>query len=441
MPRYSSCCRQAEAPLTLPCPPAWFCLSVLQFMAGPENRSRYWARSFAGWLKFGSVQPNAAHESIARLQQGGACWQLPAARLLPPASPPLRPSSLAAQPGRPGLACPTPAHACPRLPRMLAPLHFSAGWGQGLITQNVDRLHHKAGSADILELHGTTHQVVCMGCGRLSCRHELQRTLADLNPDAAAAAQQLAAQQDARDDRERLLRAGTAAPVHPSLRVRRGGGGVEGMGVAWGAPGGGGRAHAHLPWCPHNIAGALPNIQQQMIPPPCLVQETGSSSSSSSRSSSSSSSSGMSAVGRPDGDAQPDVRRPDGDMEVADGGRGFRVPPCSACGGVLKPHVVFFGDGEAPPHVHVCMCAPASPACGWENGHVLLGQHAAAPLALLLPLPLPPPLQASRRSGRSVRWSWRKAARAFWWWEARWLCGLLSGWPRLLWTMAPSWPS
>ena len=52
---------------------------ALQFMASPENRSRYWARSFAGWVKFGSVKPNAAHDSIARLQQGGACWQLLAA--------------------------------------------------------------------------------------------------------------------------------------------------------------------------------------------------------------------------------------------------------------------------------------------------------------------------------------------------------------------------
>jgi NAD-dependent SIR2 family protein deacetylase len=36
---------------------------------------------------------------------------------------------------------------------------------------------------------------------------------------------------------------------------------------------------------------------------------------------------------------------PDGDADVADADvRDFRVSPCSACGGVLKPDVVFFGE-------------------------------------------------------------------------------------------------
>lgn len=71
-------------------------------MASHHNRSRYWSRSFAGWYKFSRVQPNAAHEGLARLQ--------------------------------------------------------AAGWAKGLITQNVDRLHQKAGSRGVLELHGTTHE-------------------------------------------------------------------------------------------------------------------------------------------------------------------------------------------------------------------------------------------------------------------------------------------
>jgi NAD-dependent SIR2 family protein deacetylase len=39
------------------------------------------------------------------------------------------------------------------------------------------------------------------------------------------------------------------------------------------------------------------------------------------------------------------VVRPDGDVGLQDAGRGFVVPPCPDCGGVLKPNVVFFGDG------------------------------------------------------------------------------------------------
>ena len=41
------------------------------------------------------------------------------------------------------------------------------------------------------------------------------------------------------------------------------------------------------------------------------------------------------------------VRRPDGDVELADAGDNFVVPPCSHCGGALKPDVVFFG-GSVP---------------------------------------------------------------------------------------------
>jgi NAD-dependent deacetylase len=34
-----------------------------------------------------------------------------------------------------------------------------------LLTQNIDGLHQSAGSSDVLELHGTMWQVVCMSCG------------------------------------------------------------------------------------------------------------------------------------------------------------------------------------------------------------------------------------------------------------------------------------
>ena len=74
----------------------------MQFMASAKARARYWARSFAGWHEFSSVQANATHEALAQLQQ--------------------------------------------------------RGWLGQLLTQNVDRLHHKAGSRDIIELHGTTHR-------------------------------------------------------------------------------------------------------------------------------------------------------------------------------------------------------------------------------------------------------------------------------------------
>lgn len=43
---------------------------------------------------------------------------------------------------------------------------------------------------------------------------------------------------------------------------------------------------------------------------------------------------------------------PDGDADVDDAAvAGFRVPPCAACGGVIKPDVVFFGENVSKARV------------------------------------------------------------------------------------------
>ena len=47
---------------------------------------------------------------------------------------------------------------------------------------------------------------------------------------------------------------------------------------------------------------------------------------------------------------------PDGDVEFDDTS-GFRVAACSRCAGVLKPHVVFFGDSVPKPVVAHCFKA------------------------------------------------------------------------------------
>ncbi|MDR1060003.1 MAG: NAD-dependent protein deacylase [Clostridiales bacterium] len=41
-----------------------------------------------------------------------------------------------------------------------------AGRLEAVITQNIDGLHQKAGSKNVLELHGSVHRNHCMGCGR-----------------------------------------------------------------------------------------------------------------------------------------------------------------------------------------------------------------------------------------------------------------------------------
>ena len=37
----------------------------------------------------------------------------------------------------------------------------------GILTQNIDGLHQKAHSKNVVELHGTAYEAICMGCGKI----------------------------------------------------------------------------------------------------------------------------------------------------------------------------------------------------------------------------------------------------------------------------------
>ncbi|GAA4888329.1 NAD-dependent protein deacetylase [Tessaracoccus lubricantis] len=108
-----------------------------EFVGSDLSRRRYWARSTVGWRSFSSAEPNEAHRLLAEL-------------------------------GR------------------LTPL-------TGVVTQNVDGLHQKAGSHPVLDLHGNLAQVLCLECGHLFDRHALQQRFLELNPRFAAQLDQLAA--------------------------------------------------------------------------------------------------------------------------------------------------------------------------------------------------------------------------------------------------------
>lgn len=99
------------------------------FLADPVMRRRYWARSFFGWRVMQQAGPGGTHAALAALAASG------------------------------------------RL--------------SGLITQNVDGLHQRAGHADVIELHGGLERVLCLECGLGSTRDELQQRLELLNPDWA----------------------------------------------------------------------------------------------------------------------------------------------------------------------------------------------------------------------------------------------------------------
>jgi NAD-dependent SIR2 family protein deacetylase len=112
------------------------------FIGDVAARERYWMRSTAGWPRFSQARPNAAHRALAELERSGVV--------------------------------------------------------SGVITQNVDRLHQRAGSQHVVELHGSMAHVRCLGCRRRWDRAAFQARLSALNPAVAQATQgQLAPDGDA----------------------------------------------------------------------------------------------------------------------------------------------------------------------------------------------------------------------------------------------------
>ncbi len=101
-------------------------VTLQAFMGEPATRRRYWARSLVGWERLRGARPNDAHRALARLQQQDR------------------------------VEC--------------------------LVTQNVDRLHQAAGSADAIDLHGRIDLVRCMNCQQRRPREQLQVQLLRLNP-------------------------------------------------------------------------------------------------------------------------------------------------------------------------------------------------------------------------------------------------------------------
>jgi NAD-dependent SIR2 family protein deacetylase len=101
-------------------------MTIRQFTSDPAFRQRYWARNHVGWRHMHGTMPNAGHRALAELERAGVVT--------------------------------------------------------GLITQNVDLLHTKAGSRAVANLHGTYAQVVCLACRFTLTRAELADELEALNP-------------------------------------------------------------------------------------------------------------------------------------------------------------------------------------------------------------------------------------------------------------------
>ncbi|MFZ1161335.1 NAD-dependent protein deacetylase [Mycobacterium sp.] len=101
-------------------------MTIRQFTSDSVFRQRYWARNHVGWRHMDGTRPNAGHRAVAALEHAGVV--------------------------------------------------------DGVITQNVDLLHTKAGSRNVINLHGTYAQVVCLKCGESISRAALAEQLDTLNP-------------------------------------------------------------------------------------------------------------------------------------------------------------------------------------------------------------------------------------------------------------------
>ncbi|MBC6459010.1 NAD-dependent protein deacetylase [Actinomadura sp. HBU206391] len=97
------------------------------FVGSTAARRRYWARSHLGWRHITRATPNAGHRAVTELQRRG----------------------------------------------LIA----------GIITQNVDGLHHAAGAQNVIELHGGLDRVACLSCGERTPRRLLEQRLHAANPD------------------------------------------------------------------------------------------------------------------------------------------------------------------------------------------------------------------------------------------------------------------
>jgi len=101
-------------------------ITYMQFMGSVLSRKRYWARSMINWPFFSTRFPNHIHTSILHYQQLNHVKEI--------------------------------------------------------VTQNVDGLHHKAGSHNITELHGSLFHVKCTSCQSSLSRDEYQLELDMMNP-------------------------------------------------------------------------------------------------------------------------------------------------------------------------------------------------------------------------------------------------------------------
>jgi NAD-dependent SIR2 family protein deacetylase len=96
------------------------------FVDDVRAQQRYWAGSHLGWRHFSAAEPNAGHRALADLELAGIV--------------------------------------------------------NGIVTQNVDGLHLRAGSRRVVDIHGSMDRVRCLHCGQTFARLDIAERMAAANP-------------------------------------------------------------------------------------------------------------------------------------------------------------------------------------------------------------------------------------------------------------------
>lgn len=111
--------RGAGAPVRQP-------MTFQHFLKDDAYRKRYWAGSHLGWKRFDGAHPNAGHAALVELELAGVV--------------------------------------------------------NGIVTQNVDGLHLRAGSQRVVDLHGSMDRVRCLTCGQYFARADIAARITADNP-------------------------------------------------------------------------------------------------------------------------------------------------------------------------------------------------------------------------------------------------------------------
>ncbi|HZU92592.1 MAG TPA: Sir2 family NAD-dependent protein deacetylase [Microbacterium sp.] len=101
-------------------------MTIQKYLGDEAARRRYWVGGHLGWRAFAQAEPNAGHIALAEMEAGGVV--------------------------------------------------------SGVITQNVDGLHLRAGSSHVIEVHGTMRRVLCLHCGQVFDRRDIARQIEERNP-------------------------------------------------------------------------------------------------------------------------------------------------------------------------------------------------------------------------------------------------------------------